>query len=68
MKTYRVNNQDFRIDTLHKRGGKEVYMVSVFLNESGTLTQNLFPGKVFPEFEEAREAAMNELDLWLPFS
>ncbi len=68
MKRYTVNNQDFRIDTLHKRGGKEVYMVSVFLNESGTLTQNLFPGKVFPDREAARVAAMDELDLWLPFN
>lgn len=58
----------FRIDTLHKKGGKEVYMVSVFLNEYGTLTQNLFPGKVFPTYEDARVAAMDKLDLWLPFN
>lgn len=58
--------KEFRIDTLHKKGGKEVYMVSVFLNESGTLTAPLFPGKVFEDHEEAFDAAMEKLDLWNP--
>ena len=47
----------YRIDTLHRRSGKEVYMVSQFLNESGTLTQNAFPGKFFKTKEEAINAA-----------
>ena len=68
MKTYKVNNQDFKISTLYKRNGKPAYMVSVFLNESGTLTQNLFPGKTFPDEEGARVAAMDKLDLWVPFN
>ena len=59
---------DFRIDTLHTKKGKEVYMVSVFLNESGTLTRNLFPGKTFQNREDARVAAIDKLDLWLPFN
>lgn len=68
MKYCRVNNQDFRIKELYKRNGKKVYMVSVFLNEDGTWTRPLFPGKVFSTYEEARVAAMDELELWLPFN
>ena len=49
---------NYRIDTLHKRG-KEVYMVSRFLNVDGTITRNMFPGKVFPTREAAKEAAEN---------
>ena len=50
----------YRIDTLHKRNGKEVYIVSQFLNEDGTWTQNAFPGKVFKTKEEAINAAENK--------
>ena len=57
---------DFRIDTLHKANGKEVYMVSVYLDESKNLTAPLFPGKVFEDHYEAFDAAMWELDLWNP--
>lgn len=57
---------DFRIDTLHKANGKEVYMVSVYLDESKNLTAPLFPGKVFEDHYEAFDAAMCELDLWNP--
>ena len=48
----------YRIDTLHKKNGKEVYMVSRFLSEDGSLTINMFPGgKVFQAKEEAEKAA-----------
>lgn len=47
----------YRIDTLHKRNGKEVYMISLLLNESGTYSRPLIPGKVFPTKEAAKEAA-----------
>ena len=57
---------EFRIDTLHKANGKEVYMVSVYLNKAKTITQPLFPGKVFANHEEAFDAAMEKLDLWNP--
>ena len=56
----------FTIDTLHKKGGKEVYIVSIYLDESKTLTAPLFPGKVFEDHEEAFDAAMEKLDLWNP--
>lgn len=46
----------YRIDTLHKRG-REVYMISKYLNTDGTLTINLFPGKTFRTPEEATKAA-----------
>lgn len=32
-------------------------MVSKYLNEDGTLTQNAFPGKVFKTRDEATKAA-----------
>ena len=47
----------YRIDTLHKRNGKEVYMVSRYLNAAETLSQNAFPGKFFKTKEEAINAA-----------
>ena len=34
----------YRIETLHKRS-HEVYMIAKYLNNDGTLTINLFPGK-----------------------
>lgn len=49
---------NYRIDILHKKN-KEVYMVSKFLNHDGTITQNLFPGKVFNTRDEAIAAAEN---------
>lgn len=51
----------YRIDTLHKRGGKEVFMISVLLNESGTYSRPLIPGKVFPTKEAAEEAAKEHI-------
>ena len=47
----------YRIDTLHKRGGKEVYMISLVLTD--TLSRPAFPGKVFPT-KEAAEKAIKE--------
>lgn len=47
---------NYRIDILHKKN-KEVYMVSKFLNQDGTITINLFPGKVFNTKDAAIEAA-----------
>lgn len=52
----------YRIDTLHKRGGKEVFMISVLLNESGTYSKPLLPGKVFPTKEAAEEAAREHIE------
>ena len=49
----------YRIDTLHKCGGREVFMVSKYLNNDGTLTINLFPGKTFRTKDEAIAAAEN---------
>ena len=48
----------YRIETLHKRS-HEVYMIAKYLNNDGTLTINLFPGKTFRTKEEAIEAAEN---------
>lgn len=47
----------YRIDPLHKKNGKEVYMISLLLNESGTYSRPLIPGKVFPTVEAAKLAA-----------
>lgn len=47
----------YRIDVLHRKNGREVFMVSEFLNDSGTWTQNKFPGKVFKTREDAIKAA-----------
>ena len=51
----------YRIDTLHKRNGKEVYMISELLNESGTYSRPLIPGKVFPTKEAAEQAAKEHI-------
>lgn len=47
----------YRIETLHNAKHKEVYIVSKFLNEDGSLTINAFPGKVFRTKEAAIAAA-----------
>lgn len=57
---------EFRIDTLHRKNGQEVYAISVFINEAKTITRPLFPGKVFTDHYEAFAAAMEALDLWNP--
>lgn len=50
----------YRIDVLHRKNGREVFMVSEFLNDSGTWTQNKFHGKVFKTREDAIKAAEEE--------
>lgn len=59
---------DFVIDTLHNRKHQPVYAVYTYVNGSDTVTTPLFPGKVFKTYEEARTAAIEKLDLWLPFN
>lgn len=59
---------DFVINTLHNRKHQPVYTVNVYMNDSGSVTAPLFPGKVFKTYEEARTAAMDKLQLWLPFN
>ena len=49
----------YRIDTLHKHG-KPVYMISQSINEDGSLTKNMFLGKVFRTRIEAIHAAMDK--------
>lgn len=49
----------YRIDILHKHG-KPVYMVSKYLNEDGSFTINMFPGKTFKTKIEAIHAAVKE--------
>lgn len=51
----------YRIDTLHKRNGKEVYMISLLLNEEETYSKPLIPGKVFKTKEEAEAEAQRLL-------
>ena len=52
----------YRIDTLHRKNGKEVYMMSELLNESGTMSRPLIPGKVFPTKEAAEQAAKERIE------
>ena len=47
----------YRIDTLHNRKHQEVYIISEFLNESGSRTRNLLPGKTFKTKEKAIQIA-----------
>lgn len=47
----------YRIDTLHNRKHQEVYIISEFLDESGSRTRNLLPGKTFKTKEEAIQIA-----------
>lgn len=51
----------YRIDTVFKRGGREVYIVSKYLNKDGSLTINAFPDKTFKTREEAIEIAENTI-------
>lgn len=51
-----MNKLQYRIDTLHKKT-KPVYIISEYLNEDGSLTKNMFPGKLFDTKEEAQEWA-----------
>lgn len=49
----------YRIDTLHKRNGKEIYMISLVLSD--TCSRPAFPGKVFQTREDA-EKSIKEIE------